>query len=84
MRGSSPRMTRGLYLYDPGFSRRGMKNAAPRPGNARAARHLAKPLRRGYKRGLHGSNRREICMTIMCSQIAPSRPMLKLDACVAL
>jgi hypothetical protein len=44
--------------------------------------HLANPPRRSYKRGLIARTG-EICMTIMYSQIAPSRPMLMLDACVA-
>jgi hypothetical protein len=46
--------------------------------------HLANPPRREYKPGFIGSNRREICMTMMYSQIAPSRPKLMLDARVAL
>jgi hypothetical protein len=45
--------------------------------------HLAKPPRHSYKRGLIARTG-EICMTIVYSQIVPSRPMRMLDACLAL
>jgi len=45
--------------------------------------HLANPPRRSYKPGFIRSYRREICMIFMYSQIAPSRPKLMLDACLA-
>jgi hypothetical protein len=54
--------------------------AALRPGHGD---QLAKPPRRSYKRRLIVRTG-EICMTIVYSQIAPSRPMRMLDACVAL
>ncbi|MEA2939536.1 MAG: hypothetical protein QOD09_65 [Bradyrhizobium sp.] len=51
--------------------------------NSTADPHLAKPPRRSYKRGLIARTG-EICMTIMYSQIASSRPKLMPDACLAL
>jgi hypothetical protein len=46
-------------------------------------RQLAKPPRRSYKPRFIARTG-EICMTMMISQIVPSRPMLVLDACLAL
>jgi hypothetical protein len=83
MRGSSPRMTRELYAVRPRLC-----SAPLRKGYAlRCVRgtevHLAKPPRRSYKPGLIARTG-EICMTIVFSQIAPSRPMRMSDVCLAL
>jgi hypothetical protein len=53
------------------------------PAFAGTTAELAKLARRSYKRGLHSLEPGEICMTIMYSQIASSRPMLMLDVILA-
>jgi hypothetical protein len=63
--------------------RSGMKNAAPRPGHASRTCALPNPRGAAISPAFIRSNPREICMTIMYSQIASSRPKLMLDVIVA-
>jgi hypothetical protein len=82
MRGSGPRMTRELCSLRPRLCSAPLRKCYALRCVRGTQVHLAKHPRRSYKPRFIARTG-EICMTIVYSQIAPSRPMLMLDACVA-